>query len=189
MVGVDPAAAMLDVARNRPGGSKARWIEADARTVRLNQKFDLVLLTGHAFQVFLTRRDRASVLKTIASHLNENGRFIFDTRNPLIEDLETWKPDATRSTFEHPELGTIELWNDVSRNPQTGIVTYETHYRCLTNGELYSAPNSNLAFPAQGEIAGLITDAGLKVLRWYGDWHGGNWTARAPEIIPFGKLA
>lgn len=28
--GVDPAAAMLDIARNRPGGGRVTWVEADA---------------------------------------------------------------------------------------------------------------------------------------------------------------
>src|SRR6185295_14259902 len=56
--GVDPASAMLDIARRRVGGESVDWVEADARTVRLGRRFDLVLLTGHAFQVFLTPDDR-----------------------------------------------------------------------------------------------------------------------------------
>jgi ubiquinone/menaquinone biosynthesis C-methylase UbiE len=38
--GVDPAAAMLDVARRRAGGQRVTWVEADARTVRLGRRFD-----------------------------------------------------------------------------------------------------------------------------------------------------
>ncbi|WP_315924761.1 class I SAM-dependent methyltransferase [Mesorhizobium sp. SP-1A] len=79
VVGVDPAEAMLDVARSRPGGKSAQWVRADARDVRLRQKFDLILLTGHAFQVFLTDADRKAVLETIAAHLESGGRFLFDT--------------------------------------------------------------------------------------------------------------
>ncbi len=54
VVAVDPASAMLDVARGRPGGEMVTWIEEDARTVRLGRRFDLVVMTGHAFQCFLS---------------------------------------------------------------------------------------------------------------------------------------
>jgi len=36
---------------------------------RLGRRFDLVVLTGHAFQVFLTDDDQRAVLSTIAEHL------------------------------------------------------------------------------------------------------------------------
>jgi SAM-dependent methyltransferase len=78
--GVDPAAAMLDIARRRPGGDKVAWVHADAQSVRLGRRFDLVLLTGHAFQVFLTGEDQKAVFSTIAAHLAPEGRFIFVAR-------------------------------------------------------------------------------------------------------------
>ena len=98
--GVDPAKAMLDVARARPGGAQVTWVQADARAVRLPRNFDLVVLTGHAFQVFLTPDDRRAVLATIAHHLAPQGRFIFDTRNPLAEDWRSWTPDETERRIE-----------------------------------------------------------------------------------------
>ncbi|MCB1435289.1 MAG: class I SAM-dependent methyltransferase, partial [Alphaproteobacteria bacterium] len=57
VTGVDPAAAMLDVARQRAGGDRVTWVEGDARTIRLGEVFDFVVMTGHAFQVFLTDAD------------------------------------------------------------------------------------------------------------------------------------
>ena len=54
----------------RPGekavrGASLSWALDDARTARLNRRFDLMLLTGHAFQVFLTHDDEAAALTTI----------------------------------------------------------------------------------------------------------------------------
>lgn len=49
VTGVDPARAMLEVARQRMDGDKVHWVEADARHLSLEQRFDLVLLTGHSF--------------------------------------------------------------------------------------------------------------------------------------------
>src|SRR5688572_28616020 len=48
VTGVDPAAAMLDNARGRPGGGNVAWVQADALSVRLGKRFDLIVLTGHA---------------------------------------------------------------------------------------------------------------------------------------------
>ncbi|MGA7267411.1 MAG: class I SAM-dependent methyltransferase [Aestuariivirga sp.] len=84
--GVDPAAAMLDVARRRAGGQRVTWVEADARTVRLGRRFDLIVMTGHAFQVLLTDDDQRAVCETIAAHLVPGGIFIFDSRNPDAEE-------------------------------------------------------------------------------------------------------
>ncbi len=132
-VGVDPATAMLDVARTRPGGHRTTWIEADARTIRLSQEFELVVLTGHAFQVFLKTADQQAVIDTIAAHLAPGGRFIFDSRNPLGEAWRTWVPEQSRRQIKHPELGLVDAWIDAYLAPDTGVVTYETHYQ--TDGQ------------------------------------------------------
>ena len=82
VAGVDPAPAMLAIARAKLGADAVDFVEGDARTLRLGRRFDLVLLTGHAFQVFLTTEDRRAALATIAAHLAPGGRFVFDSRNP-----------------------------------------------------------------------------------------------------------
>lgn len=75
--GVDPAAAMLAAARQRDGGSAVTWIQADARSVRLSRRFELIVLTGHTFQVFLTDEEQQAVCDTIAAHLAPGGTFYF----------------------------------------------------------------------------------------------------------------
>lgn len=185
--GVDPAGAMLEIARQRPGGDRVTWIEADARTVGLDRRFDLILLTGHAFQVFLTRDDQAAVLQTIARHLSPDGRFVFDTRNPLAKAWANWTPEKSRERIDHPQHGSVTVWNDVAEDPATGIVTYETHYRIISTGKTLSAV-SRIAFPAQAAVQDLIDAAGLLVENWYGDWQGNPLRGDSPDIIPVGRL-
>jgi SAM-dependent methyltransferase len=187
VVGVDPARAMLAVARNRPGGDRVTWVEADARSLRLERRFDLVVLTGHAFQVFLSDADQRAVLATIAAHLRPRGRFIFDTRNPLLEEWRAWTPEASRRRFEDPDLGTIEAWNDVAHDSQTGIVTYETHYLALAGGGRWSA-SSHIRFTPRETLERRLDAAGLVADHWLGDWRGASWAASAPEIIAVGRL-
>lgn len=96
VTGVDPAPAMLDIARARKGGARVRWVGADARDLNLGERFDTVLMIGHAFQTLLTGPDRAATLATIAGHLATGGRFFFDSRNPGAREWETWGPAQTR---------------------------------------------------------------------------------------------
>ena len=188
VVGVDPAAAMLDVARGRPGGGRVTWVEADARTVRLGRHFDLVLLTGHAFQVFLTGDDQKAALASIAAHLAPEGRFIFDTRNPAARAWRRWTPAASRRRLDDPGLGAVEAWNDVGHDAATGILTYETHYRIPGSGRHLWA-SSRIRFTAREPLAAMLADTGLAVDQRLGDWAGGACGPTSPEIIPLGRLA
>ncbi len=187
VVGVDPAGPMLEVARNKPGGDNVEWVEADARDVRLDRSFDLILLTGHAFQVFLTPADRKAVLETIARHLAPQGRFIFDSRNPLVERWRSWTPEQSMRSIAHPQFGEVEAWNDVSHDPATGIVTYETHYAIKATGRTLTA-SSRIAFPPREEIEALMDEAGLVADKWLGDWQGAPYDPAKREIIPIGRL-
>jgi SAM-dependent methyltransferase len=187
VTGVDPASAMLDIARRRAGGDSVDWVETDARNVRLGRRFDLVLLTGHAFQVFLTPEDRKAVLGSIAAHLAPGGRFIFDTRNPAVQEWLEWTPERSHRMLDHPGLGTIKAWNDVRRDAATGVVTYSTHYDIPGRREVLSA-ESKIAFPAKDELAEVIDEAGLTAEKWLGSWQGEPCGPASPEIIPIGRL-
>ena len=186
VVGVDPATAMLDIARSRPGGERATWVEADARSVRLGCRFDLVLLTGHAFQVFLRKGDQRAVLSTIAAHLEPGGRFVFDTRNPAAEAWRGWTPARSRRSFEHPGLGPVEAWNDAVHDAATGVVTYQTHYRIEESGRHFSAA-SKIRFTAREPLAAMLDDMSLQVDEWLGDWRGGAFEPTSRDIIPLGR--
>ena len=185
--GVDPAGAMLEVARNREGGRAVTWIEADGRSVRLGRRFDLVVMTGHAFQCLLTDADQRSLCETIAAHLEPEGRFIFDSRNPAVEEWREWVPDLSKREFDLPPLGRITAWNDVSMDTATDIVTYETCYQ-TPSGSIQKA-SSRIRFATRNDIASRIAEAGLKVHRWMGDWLGAPYEDTSPEIIPAGGLA
>lgn len=187
VTGVDPAAAMLAIARGREGGARVTWVHGDGRSVRLGRRFDFICMTGHAFQCLLTDEDQLALLKTIAAHLSPQGRFIFDSRNPARREWEEWGEDDTHRFIEHPKHGKVESWNDYAYDETTGIVTYGTYYR-LGNGDLLAA-KSQIRFSPQESLARLVEKSGLVVDRWLGDWLGGDYHADAKEIIPLGRLA
>jgi ubiquinone/menaquinone biosynthesis C-methylase UbiE len=187
VVGVDPAKAMLDIARAKKSGDKVTWIEGDAREFRLDREFDLVLLTGHAFQVFLNERDQRAVLKTIEKHLAPNGRFIFDSRNPVAEEWLEWGQKQSKRKLIHPQYGAIEAWNTAMYDQSTDNVTYSTNYLVSSTGRLFTA-ESHIHFTLQPKLATMIEECGLEVDEWFGDWSGNCFESHSPEIIPIGRL-
>ncbi len=187
VVGVDPAAAMLAIARARPGADGVCWINAAAQGLDLGRRFDAVVMTGHAFQTLLTPADRAACLATIARHLEPGGRFLFDSRNPEAREWERWTKAATHEVQAHPEYGPVERWNTATWDVVSGIVTYETHYRLVDGRHLQAT--SQIGFPGFAVLAGEIAAAGLAVDRWYGDPTGGPVWMACVDFIPLGRLA
>jgi ubiquinone/menaquinone biosynthesis C-methylase UbiE len=186
-VGVDPAAAMLQIARSRVGGDKVRWVQGAAQGLNLGQRFGAVVMTGHAFQNLLTAKDRATVLATIARHLEPGGRFFFDSRNPEARAWERWTREATRQVRQHPDFGMVERWINASWDEESGIVSYVTRYEMPDGRQLQA--RSQIAFPSFAELAEALTKAGLRADRWAGDAAGGPLRPGCPDFIPVGGLA
>jgi len=90
VTGVGPAAAMLTVAKAKPHGEHVEWVESSAQTYKSQQRFDLIVMTGHAFQILLTDADALAVLGTMRAHLKQGGRVAFETRNPRVDWASEW---------------------------------------------------------------------------------------------------
>ena len=87
LCGLDPAEAMLQQARKRPD---IEWVLGDLTSVDWRCEFDLVVTTGHAFQVLLEDDQLRESLAAIRTALAGDGRFVFETRNPLARGWEKW---------------------------------------------------------------------------------------------------
>jgi ubiquinone/menaquinone biosynthesis C-methylase UbiE len=182
VVGVDPAAGILRVARSRPGAEKVEWIEADAQSLRLSQRFKLIYLTGHAFQVFLTDEDALATLKTAAALLDSDGRLAFETRNPEDRAWLSWNPAESREVVATSEHGRVEESCDTVYAAATGIAEITHRYRFLDKGG-ERLGHSRLRFITQDHLADLIAAAGLTPRAWYGNWDRDPYSPAASEII------
>lgn len=182
VVGVDPAAAMLEVARTRDRGGRVRWIEADARGLDLgDDRFDLVVMTGNVFQVFLTDDDARAVLASARRHLAPGGRLTFESREPSAREWETWTPEETREVVSVDGIGHVEVcYAFIERRGD--LVTFETRH-VLPDGRRLATP-STLRFRTRDEISELLRDTGYTEVRWFADWRGTPFTTEALEIVP-----
>jgi SAM-dependent methyltransferase len=182
VTGADPAKAMLQVARTRPGAERVGWIEADARALDLGRRFRLIYLTGHAFQVFLTDDDALAMLRAAARHLLPGGRLAFDTRNPAAEAWLTWTPVESAETADIPGSGRVEESVDTSFDEATGIAHITHRYRFVDRGG-EQVGHSRIRFIDRDHVVRLVEKAGLQVEACYGWWDRTAFAPDSNEII------
>lgn len=175
--GLDPAPAMLAVARARPHGDGVEWVEGTAQTFRSPKRFDLVVMTGHAFQVLLTPEDVRAACLTMREHLAEGGRVVFDTRNPWIGWPALWN-----GWEERREADGVSVAVSYRCAPMVGQrLRFETHY-VFPDERLVST--SELLFLSREEIEAHLLAAGLRVVNVQGDWDGSPFDPeRSHEMI------
>ena len=178
LVGLDPAAGMLAQARRH---SDIEWICGDLTAASWVGEFDLVLMTGHAFQALLTDDELQAALTTIRAALTREGRFIFDTRNPGACVWEKWRGAKTvEVTGEDGERVRLTLRVEVPFDGRTLGIS-ET----FTSGS-WDRPRvsrSTLRFLDAVTLASFLGEAGLAVEAQFGDFDRRPLSAASPEII------
>jgi len=99
VVAVEPSERMHAAADEKrptePGLPEVRLINADLRTVRLDEKFNLVVAPQNALGLMATVDDFEAALSTVRHHLGPEGIFAFDLRS----DSDTDPPPLGRPAF------------------------------------------------------------------------------------------
>jgi SAM-dependent methyltransferase len=171
---------MLATARGRPGGDQVRWIQASAAGLDTGTTFDLIIMTGHVFQLLLEDRDVRAALRALARHLAPGGRLAFETRNPAVREWQDWNPRDTRQRVEAAGI-TAHVHYDISAVAGE-LVTYETWFQFAGARDPVVVPDT-LRFMDRAQVAGFLAEAGLAQVTWYGDWDGSPYGPASPEII------
>jgi len=91
VVGLDNAPAMLNVARRKAttAGVDVRWVAADMRSFKLEQRFGLVIVPFRSFLHLLTDADQRACLERIHEHLLPGGRLAL---NFFVQKLAARSP-------------------------------------------------------------------------------------------------
>ncbi|MFJ3666187.1 class I SAM-dependent methyltransferase [Streptomyces sp. NPDC090106] len=185
LVGLDPAAAMLVQARRHE--PRVEWVLGDLRSHRWNGAFDLVVMTGHAFQELVTDDDVRQALRAVHTALAGGGHFVFDTRNPGARAWEHWTPEQVHEIAD-PSGSVVHVWHDV-QPPVTGDrVTFTETYQGM-HWERPVVCRSTIRFLGPDRLVHFLAEAGLTVVEQYGDWGRGPLTPTSPEIITLATKA
>jgi hypothetical protein len=172
---------MLAIARTKPHSERVEWVESSAQTYRSNRRFDLIVMTGHTFQVLPSDADALAVLDTMRWHLKEHGRLAFETRNPRIDWTSEW--NGRRRTL--PGGKVTETLKITAANG--AYISFETSYR-LPDTTL--STHSRLRFPSRQHVQSLIERSGMAVRNIFGDWSAGPFDpACSREIIYVAEIS
>jgi SAM-dependent methyltransferase len=179
VTGVDPAAAMLVVARRKPHADQVEWVESTAQSYKSHRRFDLIVMTGHAFQILLADADALAVFETMRGHLRQRGRVAFETRNPRLDWAGEW---AGRRRLVGALPGGQLLEETLEITSRDGeFISFQTSY--LFPHETLTT-NSTLRFPSREHVEDLMARSRLAVRDVFGDWDAGPFeAARSREII------
>jgi hypothetical protein len=152
-------------------------VQATAQEFRSERRFDLIIMTGHAFQVMLGDDDVQATFTTMRRHLKPSGRAVFESRNPAIDWAAQWNGTEELSCQGTPIGYTTEVGSRVGDR-----VTFEQRFQ-FPDETLVSF--SELRFLPKEEIEAYLAAAGLEVEALFGDWDSSPFDPASPHEMIF----
>lgn len=176
--GLDPGVGMLTQARRR---TDIEWVLGDAASISADPGFDLVIMTGHAFQVLVEDDQVRTSLSALRSNLTDAGRLVFETRNPSARAWENWTPDKVVEITD-TDGAVIRMRHEVELPPNGDVVRFTTTFEC-SRWNRPQTSTSTLRFLGAEPLSSFLSDAGLVIEEQFGDWDRQPLTDASPEII------
>ncbi|NKY97782.1 class I SAM-dependent methyltransferase [Nocardiopsis alborubida] len=183
LTGLDPARAMLEVARGRTDA--VSWVRGDLSTQTWDDGFDLVTMTGHAFQELRTDEETTAALEAMRRALAPGGLVAFETRNPAARAWRRWTPDHPQQVTTPDGVRVTDVHDAAAPTPE-GLVTFtSTTTRSDSSSPLSTV--STLRFVEADHLDALLERAGLRATERFGDWDRSPLAAPSPEIITLAR--
>ncbi len=180
MVGIEPSAAMLEVARSKPYADQIKWIQGSFKQMKGLQT-DMVLMTSHVAQFFLEDKEWQEMLEAAHHALKPGGHIVFDIRRLTNPPFPGWPTEDNRRKFENIAAGPVEWWFKLL-SVENKRVRYELHYFFVYSGEEVVSVNE-LVFRSQEEVIQGLSNAGFEMEVVYGDWDNSVANPTSPEMI------
>ncbi|MFJ4677758.1 class I SAM-dependent methyltransferase [Kitasatospora sp. NPDC088783] len=158
VLGVDPAAASVAVARRKPGAERVRWLVGDA-TGLPPLEVDLVTMTANAAQAVTGPGQWHATLLGVRGALRPGGHLVFESRVPARRAWESWTREASHRVSELPDVGAVENWVELL-DVSGPLVTFRWHYVFAADGQ-HLTSDSTLRFRERAEVEADLRAAGL----------------------------
>jgi SAM-dependent methyltransferase len=160
VVGLDPAAASLEVARGKPGAERVRWIQGDVRSLP-PLAVDLATMTGNVSNVFLTGQEWSATLDGVHAALRPGGHLVFESVDPAGQPWLNWNRGTTYVRRESAEVGEFESWTEVTGVDDDLVSTRRTWVFAADGTTLTS--EGTRRYPARAVIEESLIAAGYEL--------------------------
>jgi SAM-dependent methyltransferase len=182
LCGLDPAPGMLAQARRR---TDIRWILSDLSSTSLTGEFQLIVMTGHAFQVLVEDDDLRVAVTAVRDLLGKEGRFAFETRNPRAKVWESWDAEE-HSAVVDPGGVQVRMSRKITAPFDGRTLSFRHTFHC----DAWAEPRvsrSTLRFLDTAALDAVLKEGELVVEAPYGDWDRSPLTDASPKIITIAR--
>lgn len=180
LCGLDPAPGVLDRAREVPS---IAWVLGRLEEQSWDERFDLIVMTGHAFQSIVADAELAGFLAAVRRALKPGGVFAFETRSPAARAWERWAGSGP-ARVALPDGTAVEIATRIDAGFDGKTVTFTHTFSGALDG-LPMESRSTLRFLGADELASHLVEAGLRIAEQFGDFEGNPLAPQSPEIITF----
>jgi SAM-dependent methyltransferase len=156
VIGLDPAAASLEVARMKPGADRVRWVHGDATALPLIE-VDIATMTGNVAQVFVTDDDWMLTLRAVRQALRPGGRLVFESRVPEDRAWHEWTPRDSHTQADIKDVGVVDSWIEVI-DVEGPLVSFRSTFVFESDGVVLTS-DSTLRFRTREELANSLLEA------------------------------
>ena len=167
--GVDYTSSMLDQAKIKASeaGLKINFIEADIRTLNLQEKYDLIFIPFNSIHHLYKNEDLFRAFNAVKSHLKDGGLFLLDCFNPNIQYIvEAEKEQKEIATYTTDDGREVLIKQTMRYESKTQINRIEWHY--FINGEFNSIQSLDMRMFFPQELDSYLEWNGFNIIHKYG---------------------
>ena len=152
-------------------GLEINFIEADIRTLDLQEQFDFIFIPFNSIHHLYRNEDLFKTLESVKRHLKDGGLFLFDCFNPNIQYIvEKEKGQTVIAEYKTDDGRNVLIKQTMRYESATQINRIEWHYSI--NGEFHSIQNLDMRLFFPQELDSYLKQAGFNIIHKFGDFTG-----------------
>ncbi|RXJ72719.1 SAM-dependent methyltransferase [Veronia nyctiphanis] len=182
-LGVDIHPAMLETAKGkRQGKDNVDFVQADACSFSAGRQFDLVIMTGNAFQAFLDEESVDALVNNVNRHLNAGGFLVFDKRLPIESQLALDEDWVVEKGYQDQNGDHVASSHKLAKYDEYSNIVYYEMQRTFADGTT-RLTSIDLKFRSLEDIDRLLSKAGLSVIERFSSWKGNDLNADSGNLV------
>ncbi len=171
ITGVDYTPSMIEKAKTKAikEGLQIEFIEADIRTLDLHKKYDLIFIPFNSIHHLYKNEDLFEALKSVKSHLKENGLFLLDCYNPNIQYIVDGEKELKEIAEYIADDGRkVLIKQTMQYENKTQVNRIEWHY--FINGKFDSIQELDMRMFFPQELDTYLEWNGFTILHKFGSF-------------------